>query len=342
MKIHLLDKLKERIVFISWTPFGRHTELLGKALDAEIFFIDKFIKGKLWKLIFPIDYLLKSLKTFIILWKTKPDIVFVQNPPSIAAIVIVLLSKTFKFKSVIDSHNGAFEKPWLSVPFHIWALKNADIVTIHNKVLFDHLSGVKKFTGINFKILNSRLSAFPLQLKDPSTEKYFLIISSYSDDEPMEVLLDGIARFSEKEIDIKFKVTGKYERKIELYNKYCQINNLEFLGFVDNKTYDHLLVNAYGIIALSTRDDVQQFALMEAIGAQVPFISNNNKTNIDLFDEKMILIENSPLELVRGITDFIANKDELKNNIIDIKLRQTAKWDREFNDLLEHIHSLIK
>ncbi len=158
----------------------------------------------------------------------------------------------------------------------------------------------------------------------------------------MEVILDGIVRFSGTVKDFKFKITGNYERNRELYKKYRGHNNIEFLGFVDDRTYDYLLVNAYGIIALSTRDDVQQFALMEAVGARVPFISNNNKTNIDLFENKMILIENSPAELVEGITNFIKNKDELENNIIEIKFHQTVKWEKEFNNLLEHLHSILK
>ena len=327
--------MNQKIIFISWTPFGRHTELLGKSLNAEIFYISKFIKfkGILWKLLFPVDYILKSIKSLKILLSTKPSVVFVQNPPSIAPVVIVFFSNFLKFKTVIDSHNGAFEKPWVNTPFHIWALRNATIVTIHNSILFNRLTSDKKFSNINFKILNSKLSEYPSGLKDKSQEKYFLIISSFSGDEPMEILLQGLVLFSKTNNNWKFKITGNYKKEIDLYNKYSENENIEFLGFVDDKTYDYLLVNAYGIIALSTRDDVQQFALMEAVGAGVPFISNKNKTNIDLFEDRMILIENDSDKISEGITDFINNKNELNKNIIDIKIKQEVKWEKEFDSL---------
>ncbi len=331
-----------KIIFISWTPFGRHTELLGKALNAEIFFINKFIKfkGILWKLLFPIDYIFKSIKSTLILLRTNPRIVFVQNPPSIAVVVIVAISKIFRVKSVIDSHNGAFEKPWISVPFHIWALRKADVVTIHNQILFNQLTSDKRFANINFTILNSRLSEFPLEQKEGSQEKYFIVISSFSDDEPMDILLEGVGLFTEKETEYKFKITGNYKKNILVYEKYHNYQNIQFLGFVDDKTYDFLLVNAFGIISLSTRDDVQQFALMEAVGAEVPFISNKNKTNLDLFEQKMIFIDNTVLDVSEGLNRFIKNKNELDKNITEIKIYQKAQWEKQFQNLLRQLDSL--
>lgn len=332
--------MDHKIIFISWTPYGRHTELLGKSLKAEIFYIGKFIKSKgiLWKLLFPIDYILKSIKSLGILISTKPSIVFVQNPPSIAPVVIVFFSKFFKFKTVIDSHNGAFEKPWVNTPFHIWALRKATIVTIHNKVLFDRLTSDKNFRNINFKILNSRLSDFPSDLKENLQEKYFLVISSFSGDEPMEIVLKGISEFLTKNKDFKFKITGNYKKDMQIFLRYSDNKNIEFLGFVNDAQYNNLVVNAYGIIALSTRDDVQQFALMESIGAEIPFISNRNKTNIDLFGDKMILIEdNTPQYLQDGINNFINQEKFLRTNIIEIKKTQANKWQNAFNSLLKEL-----
>lgn len=336
--------MSKKIIFISWTPFGRHTELLGKALCAEIFFIEKFIKlgGIYWKLLFPLDYLLKSIKTIYIILNTKPAIVFIQNPPSIAAVLLIIISKFLKFKSVIDSHNGAFERPWVNLPLHLWALKSADLVTVHNNILFNQLFSDEKFLGIKFRVLNTRLAEFPNHLKESQQEIYFLVVSSFSNDEPMDILLEGISFFSKKRQNIKFKITGNYKKNIELYNNYNGNSNLEFLGFVDRQTYDYLLINSYGVISLSTRDNVQQCALIEAVGAQVPFISSRNATNTDLFDEKMILTEISPNEIEKAITQFIDNKDILKKNIVDIKKNQIVKWDKEFKNLLKELGSIIE
>ena len=333
--------MKHKIIFISWTPFGRHTELLGKSFGAKIFFFEKIIKsrGFLWKLLFPLDYLVKALKSFLIILETKPSIVFVQNPPSLAPIWVVALSKLFKFKTVIDSHNGAFENPWLRIPFHIWSLRNSTLITIHNQELYKSLVSDKNFHGINFKILNSRLSAFPGRLKNDLNEKYFLVISSFSSDEPMDILLEGIRNFCVDDThNYKFKVTGNYKRRIEIFNKYSKENKIELLGFVEDSKYDYLLVNAFGIITLSTRDDVQQFALMEAVGAEVPFISTDNLTNQALFGNRMILTENNPVGISQSIMSFINRKKDLQKNILEIKKELNQKWKADFN----HIKNELK
>ena len=96
-----------------------------------------------------------------------------------------------------------------------------------------------------------------------------------------------------------------------------------------------MVVNAYGIISLSTRDDVQQMALIEAIGAEVPFISSKNLTNVSLFGDQMILIDNIPNKIVEGINSFIQNKKVLDKNVFDIKVAQKSKWEKDFNILIQ-------
>ena len=330
--------MNKKIIFISWTDFGRHTELLGEALGTDIFFIKGLIKSRrlTWRLLFPLDYLIKGLKTVKILLRIRPSVVFVQNPPSLAPILIVMCSKYFKTKTVIDSHNGAFEKLWMNVPFHIWALRNASIVTLHNQEIFKRLVSNKKLSDINFMILGSRLPEYPTISKDNKEKKYFLVISTFSSDEPMENLLEGITIFlSNNNNNFKFKVTGNYKKKRYLYEKYSKYKNIEFLGFVDDNKYNHLVVNAYGIISLSTRDDVQQMALIEAIGAEVPFISSKNLTNVSLFGDQMILIDNIPNKIVEGINSFIQNKKVLDKNVFDIKVAQKSKWEKDFNILIQ-------
>ncbi len=111
---------KNKIIFISWISYHSHTQLLGKAFGADIFYIDNLINSRkiLWKLFFLFDYFYKSFLTVLLILKNRPSIVVIQNPPSIAPVIIVFFSIIIKFKTVIDSHNGAFEKPWVSLPFH--------------------------------------------------------------------------------------------------------------------------------------------------------------------------------------------------------------------------------
>ncbi len=85
--------LKSKIIFISWTSYHSHTQLLGKAFGVDIFYIDHLINSRkiLWKLFFLLDYFYKSFRTGLIILQNRPSIVVIQNPPSIAPIIIVFL-----------------------------------------------------------------------------------------------------------------------------------------------------------------------------------------------------------------------------------------------------------
>ncbi len=329
-------KQKSKIIFISWCNFHPHTQQLGTALKAEIFYIKNFIqsRGLIWKFFFFIDYLIKSLHTLQIIIKSNPDVVIVQNPPSFAPVVVVLMNYFRKFKTISDTHNAAFEKPWISLPLHKWALKQMDLVIVHNNQLYEEVKSNHKLSGVNFKVLNSRLTDFSRIDKEIQKEPYFLVISTFHADEPMDALLEGIRLYcSNNDTKIKFKITGNYEKKPHLYSEYSKDKNIEFLGFIDQQKYYYLLVNAYGVISLSTRDKVQQFSIMEAVSAEVPFISTDNLTNRDLFKDKMVLTENKPFNIKSAIMDFIHKIKTLQINISEIKSEISSNWKSCFQNI---------
>lgn len=327
---------ESKIIFISWSSHHSHTQQLGDALGANIYYVNNLInsRGLIWRLFFLIDYISKGFRTLIIILKENPEVVFVQNPPSFAIIVVVLISFIKRIKVVSDTHNGAFEEPWFSVPLHKWALKKANLVIVHNQQLFNELKNKADLKSVHFKVLNSRITDFSSVKKEIQPEKYFLIISTFHGDEPMDRLLEGIRLFnSEYEGNIKFKVTGNYKKKPLLYSEYSKDKNIEFLGFVDQIKYNYLLVNAFGVISLSTRDKVQQFSLMEAIGAEVPFISTDNMTNKALFGEKMILTKNEPTCISKSIIKFLKINDILSNDVKLIKRELSDKWKSDFKSI---------
>ena len=326
--------LKNKIIFISWTSYHSHTQLLGKAFGADIFYLDHLINSRkiLWKLFFLLDYFYKSFRSLLIILQNRPSIVVIQNPPSIAPVVIVSFSLIIKFKTVLDSHNGAFEKPWVNLPFHRWALKHSDIVIVHNNQVFKELIGNKNFKNINLKKLGSKPSEFDSVKIESQNTPYFLVIATFHGDEPMEILLKGIRECNKNNTSsIKFKVTGNYNKNLYLYNEFSKDKNIEFLGFISQNEYNKLLINAYGSISLSTRENVQQFAVIESISAGVPFISSNNLTNRDLFGNKAILSENVPEAIAESIALFIKERDRLVGNVRVIKKVLIEKWESDFN-----------
>lgn len=325
-------KNNNKVIFITWTTYSPHSLLLSEAFNSKIFFVENLInsRGLLWKLFFLFDYIYKAYATIRIINKQAPKIVIMQSPPTLTPIVIILYSFLKKYKTVIDSHNGAFEKPWDSVPFYKWILRKADIVIVHNQQLLNNLRNNDSYKQINFKLLNSKLSDYSDIKKD--VKPYILIVSSFSGDEPMEILLEGIGLFNKNNpATTHFKLTGNYNKKPEIFNKFNNDSGIEFLGFVATEHYRQLVVNAEALISMSTRDDVQQFALMEAIGAETPFISNRNQTNQMLFGDSMILVDILPEKIAIGLAMFIKDKYTFQNKIKDLKILFQNKWNSDFS-----------
>ena len=332
--------MNHKIIFITWTNYSPHSVLLSRAFNADLYYINNLIntRQKLWKLFFIFDYFFKSFKTLKIIWGNKPKVVVVQNPPSIAPVVIVFFNVLRKYKILIDSHNGAFEKPWVSVPFHKWAMKHADLVLVHNNQLLNELKDDLNYKNVNFMMLNSKIAEFSEIKKEEQTSSYILVITTFSGDEPMEILLEGIKNFNENyESNIRFKITGNYNKNLFLFSKYSKFDNIDFLGFVNEEEYKYLLINAFGVISLSKRDNVQQFSLMEAIGAEVPFISSNNLTNRALFGEHMPLTENTVIDISRSINIFKKDIEKFRKNILIIKKELSEKWENDFSKVKKEI-----
>lgn len=337
-------KNKEKIIYISWTDFNWHAFLLSNSLRADIFFIKKIksfkILPKIINTVF--DYFYKTLKTLSITLTKKNVLIIFENPPPISAVLGLTIKKiSNKFKYIIDSHNGAFEPPMINFPFIYKAFNNADAVIVHNNPLKNFLSSKKKFNGCKFFTLNDPIPEIPKYPVSDKTNPYFLVVTTFHGDEPIETVLEGIEQFINNRPDsnFEFHITGNYTKKIEVYEKFRKIKAVKFLGFVDQETYHKELINSFGVLSYSTRDMVQQFALMEALGAKKAFISNRNVTNLELFQDKMILTEISPESVSEGIEEFLRRKDELEMNIIFLRENLTKIRNEDFKDLINYLRS---
>jgi len=236
---------------------------------------------------------------------------------------------------IIDGHNNAFEKPWISVPLYRQVMERSKFVLVHNEELNRTLT--KKYQNVNFFVLPDRI--FHLNSVDivnqDSAGKYFLIIASFAADEPLIELLEGIILFlTQTGEDIEFKITGNYKRKINIYDTYKEVKGIKFLGYIDDTRYFSYFNNAFGIIALTTRPMVQQCAAIEAIGAQIPIITSDNTTNRRIFFKGAVLTNNYRIEIKDAINTFIKTNSTLRKEMEELKLYHAGEWEKKFNGFL--------
>lgn len=264
----------------------------------------------------------------------RANIVIAQSPPSLCPIVCGIYCRIFNKKLIVDAHHSAFVKPWLNVPFYFVALRFAVTVIVHNNETEKNLK--KKYTGIKFFTLYDKIPEFPVSEK--TQEDYFFVVLSYSSDEPLEEMFESFKSYLSKEKrKIPFRITGNYRKKKDMYYKYYDLTGIEFLGFVDNSEYEYLLTNAFGVIALSISQDVQQCASIEAIGASVPIIVTDTDTNRRLFFKGAIFTEPDRICIETAIHEFILKKEKLLEGIKEVKSFWIERWGKDFQNLIERI-----
>lgn len=332
---------KKKVIYISWTDFNWHSYLFARSLDIKLIFIKKIsLRNFLPKIVFVIlDYLRKTFKSVWSIISEKSDLYILENPPPILSVIGLFMKivKGNKFKYVIDAHNGAFEKPMVNFPFVSNAFRKADAVIVHNDPLKQHLSSISKFKDCNFFTLNDPLPEIP-KYNLPALKKYILVVTTFHGDEPIETVLEGVKTFlaQNPNSEIQFRVTGNFKKNPKLYEKFKD-SGIVFLGFLNQEDYFKNLTNSLGIISYSIRERVQQYALMEALGADLPFISNNNLTNNELFGDKMVLTKIDPVSISEGINDFLGKRDLLLSNIPVLKKQLAEKRKSDFEKIIKQL-----
>jgi len=328
------------VLFVVWTSYSRRASELGKHAGCDLLFVNHLIKsrGLLWKIFNPVDYLYKSLYTLIVLSIKHPKIVFAQSPPSICANVCFLYCFLFKRKLVIDAHNGSFRKRWISVPFFITVMQRADVVLVHNDELEKSLRD--SYHNINFFNLPDKIPELSVQEEPAEKSKcdYLLVVLAYNYDEPVKEILMALDAFSnENKSGVSFQLTGNYKKEIELYEKYSKNSSINFTGYVSNAEYERLLMNASGVIAITTQPMLQQCALIEALGAGIPVITSETETNKRIFFKGGVFASPDSTSIKKAIINFLENKNKLKEEISELRNYWVKDWHKKYERLVDQL-----
>lgn len=336
------ENRKRKIVIVMWYAYSRRAKSLSVELDAELILLDTFITKniKLRKFLIWIDYLFKSLVTFKILHDRNPDIIIATSPPSFCPIICYFYGKLFKKELVVDAHNSGFLLPWIKTPLYKLILKRSSYILIHNEEFLNYLK--KQYLAFKFHLLPDPLPKlkFNPEIKIQFT-KYILIICSFANDEPLEIIFESIKNFNiSYKVNFQFLVTGNYKKNIELYKKYNEKFNINFLGFLNDEIYTNFLLNASAVITISTKKMVQQSAAIESLAACIPMILENSETNRRIFFKGVVLTEISVKSLKNSLIELSVKLPTLKREITELRQEYNVYLQKIFNNFKVILNSL--
>lgn len=328
-----------KCAFVVWFPYERRPAVLGEKLNCVVYFIPDLIpRGTLRRLLFVFEYLYKSIYTLWVLGRNRPNVVFAQAPPSVCPLVCWCYCKLSGAKLVVDAHNGAFEKPWSYTPLYRTVLRSASVVLVHNHEYRNALR--TKHPQFRLHTLSDKVPEFTSNISPslPNRSKYFMVVTSYSPDEPLVEMLAGIKSYlTAGSKSLSFKLTGSFGKNPQLYSIYKDVDGIEFLGYVENQVYEDLVRNAFGVMTMTTSSMLQQCACMEAVGAGIPLITSDTDTNRRMFGRGAVLVPPDRTKIQQAIPEFCARRVELFDGLRLIRKELDEEWTEQFNSLMRRL-----
>lgn len=305
------------IAVVAWKKLSTRSELLSKALNADLW----FFKDK-------IPYIRASVKTLFKALQAKPDVILIQLPQGPLLLEAYLLKKMLGCKIIADIHTGfIMNTSWkgllLNTPF-VKLLPTADIIVAHNET---------QLALIPTKIKNKTIVVFDpwhLIVKQNTKnwspqEKYIVFPASFASDEPLEEIISSINQY---DLDVKIYVTGNWKRKPEI--KRYSSRRIIFTGYLSNEEFSNLLTKATAIVTGTKREYTALMSGWEAVAYTKPLAVTATSTLRKLFEGYAVFYDwKKPESIVQAIKKVLETKPNLKARE---KLRQrTLQSLKTFN-----------
>jgi glycosyltransferase involved in cell wall biosynthesis len=317
-------------LFIAWAPHNRRSAQLADALGLELRFIHHMrYRAPLYA---PAKYPRMMAETWRLLARSRPRIVFVQNPPPLLPLVVLAFAARHPLKLVVDHHTAAFSRAWAWVgPLRPWLVRRATL----NLVTNEHWQNVIEKWGGTASILDDVPAEFP------AGEEYHLpaganvaVINSFTFDEPLDVVL-GAARLLPA---VQFYVTGDKRRASpDLLD--AAPANLHFTGFLPDSQYFGLLRGVDAVVVLTTRNYTNQRGGCEAVWLSQPLIISDWPVLRQSFHNGTVHVPNTARGVADGVQQAVARRDELIAGMQQLQTERRARWkgiSRQLELLLGH------
>lgn len=311
--------MNKKCIWITWET-QRRNRSISKAINCKLYELNYDKYNAIFR------YAASLIKTLLIILKEKPDVVIVQNPSILLALMAVVSKHLLSYKCIVDAHNAGlfpFENKYTLLNYVSKKIQIlADMVIVTNDALVD----VVNSNGGKAINLPDKLPSCPDKVEhvEMKGEMNLLFVCTFSDDEPYRELVEAAKLIPN---DMFIYVTGKYKGKI---NEQEMPPNLKLLGFVaDNKYWDYL-ATADGVIVLTTRENCLTCGAYEAVSLGKPMILSNTKAIKKYFNSGAIYCDATADGIYSALLKFKANVNILKPEVNNLKYLLENDWEEKY------------
>lgn len=324
---------KNKNQFYAWVPFQRRAVSMQPYFDYDLNFIENNIKSKWLK---PLDYAAKGLKTISKLLKTKPEVLWIQLPPTPLMYIALFYKRIYKETTlIVDCHNGTFWGKWKKY-LKKDRLNQFDIIIAHNsvigKIAVDLGIDKNKLIILETKPADKKLTKeIPLKKAE---RPQVLMPCSFNADEPVEVVFDAARQIP----DVDILISGPKEKGTSRFDYTKKPDNVHLIGYLSQDDYEITFRQSDVVLGLTTEDHIQLSVANEATGFEVPMVISDTALLRELFNKGAIYVEtNNAASIASGITTALAQRNVLKDEVRILKEERKIRWEKMADVLKDRI-----
>ncbi|MDH5710697.1 MAG: hypothetical protein OEZ15_03405, partial [Gammaproteobacteria bacterium] len=254
------------------------------------------------------------IKTSRLLYKTRPGIVFVQNPSVVLTMLVLLISRILRYQVIIDAHNaGLFplegSKGWLN-KIAMRINKSASVVIVTN----DELKQYVEDNGGKACSIPDPIPEIACTKKSELHEGSFdvVCVSSWADDEPYREVIAAAGLLGDS---VRIYMTGNSKGRHVVEGR-AMPQNVVLTGFISNEEYEDLICTCDAVMVLTSRENCLVCGAYEGVAVEKPLILSSTKALKKYFCLGAVYAENTADSIAESIRKVRDGHEQL---LIDIR-----------------------
>ena len=319
-------------VWLTWEKHRRTWEIASSLSGVELFELE-FESRRL------IRYPVLLIRTALVMARTRPDLVIVQNPSVVLALFMVSIGKIMTRCVVVDSHNEGL-KPFSSkykllLPLYRFIQRKANLTIVTNNGLAEE---VERNGGRPF-VLEDKIPEFKatrhMALRG---EKNIVFICTFEKDEPYQEVIRSAAMIDP---EICLYVTGRYEKAPPEVLRQAP-ENVVFTGFLSEQDYKSLLFSSDVVMDLTVMEDCLVCGAYEALAVEKPLILSDTASLRKYFRRGAVYTLNRAEDIASAIQSALQGKEKFQRDVRELKEELRKSWTRKMERLEELFNSSLK
>jgi hypothetical protein len=325
-------------LFIAWVAYQRRSVSMQPHFGYELEFLTFAFKNRWLR---PLEYLFKAWQTWALFFRSRPQVIWVQLPPTpilhLAYLYKILFDRSVQL--IADCHNATFRSPWITLPGVRSLLNHCDMLIVHNTWVEEQAKSLNLDASRLFVLEDPPATVQCPDDRDQTaySRPWFVFPCSFNRDEPIEMVLQAARLLP----NMTFVLTGNPSRARGIHDLSNIPANVKLTGFLPEGEFDRLLCSADAILGLTQLEGIQLSVANEALGIGQPMILSDTQTLKTLFYKGAVYVNSSsPEAIATGCQTVLTEKQALIQQVYELRQERTQGWLNKSEEIIDILTGL--